>query len=208
MPFETLLAAAGVTLLVIGTPGPANIAQSAMGAAYGFRSVNFALAVPTGFLFNCLLAGILFWGAGSMATHPVVIWILRLVGCAYLSLLCWKIWTATISGNDAGAPRAALGLIIHPLNPKAYFFLITIFGQFVLPAAASGTSYWTAAGFILVEIFILGFIVNMGWWLIGCMLGSALSNERQHRIVNRFMAGALALTTAHLLISGVTVDLA
>lgn len=203
MPIETLLAAAGVTLLVIGTPGPANIAQSAMGTAYGGRSIGFALAVPAGFLFNCVLVGGLFWSAGSLATDPIFIWVLRIVGSLYLTWLCWKIWHARVSSNgDIGAPRAAFGLIVHPLNPKAYLFLITIFGQFVLPAVADGVPYWQAAGAILVEMFILGFIINMGWWLIGCLLGSALQNERQHRLVNRIMAAALALTIAHLLISG------
>jgi len=205
MPFETLLAAAGVTFLVIGTPGPANIALSAMGTAYGFRSIRFALAVPAGFLFNCLLTGVVFWSAGSMATDPAVILALRLVGCAYLSWLSWKIWTAPMIDNgDAAGPRAVLGLIIHPLNPKAYLFLITIFGQFVLPAVGAGIPYWTAAGAILVEMYILGFVLNIGWWLIGCLLGSALKNERQHRFVNRVMAVALVLVTARFLFGGLS----
>ena len=138
-----------------------------------------------------------------MATEPAFIMAIRLVGCAYLSWLSWKIWTAPMIDNGGAAgPNAVLGLIIHPFNPKAYLFLITIFGQFVLPAVGTGTPYWTAAGTILVEMFILGFVINIGWWLIGCGLGSALKNERQHRLVNRIMAVALVLVTARLLFGG------
>ena len=205
MPLETLLAAAGVTLFVIGTPGPANIALSAMGTAYGRRSFGFALAVPAGFLFNCLVAGFGFWSAGSLATDPLTVWVLRVVGCVYLAWLCWKIWNARVAANgDPGAPNPALGLIVHPLNPKAYLFLITIFSQFVLPAASAGTPYWTAAGSILMLLFAMGFVINISWWLIGCLLGSALKNERQHRLVNRIMAAALALVTVHLLVGGLS----
>lgn len=205
MPFETLLAAAGVTLFVIGTPGPANIVLSAMGTAYGLRSFGFALAVPMGFLFNCLVAGFGFWTVGKLATDPVTIWVLRIVGSAYLAWLCWKVWNARVVENgDVGAPNPALGLLVHPLNPKAYLFLITIFGQFVLPATSAGTPYWTAAVTLLAEIFILGIVLNIGWWLVGCLLGSVLSNERQHRLVNRVMATALALVTVQLFVSGLT----
>jgi threonine/homoserine/homoserine lactone efflux protein len=203
MPLETLLAAAGVTLFVIGTPGPANIALSAMGTAYGRRSFGFALAVPAGFLFNCLVAGFGFWSAGSLATDPLTVWVLRIAGCIYLAWLSWKIWNARISERgDVDAPNPALGLIVHPLNPKAYLFLITIFGQFVLPAAVSGTPYWTAAGAILLLLFAMGFVLNITWWLVGCLLGSVLSDERQHRLVNRIMATALGLVTVHLFIGG------
>jgi threonine/homoserine/homoserine lactone efflux protein len=205
MPFETLLAVAGVTLFVIGTPGPANIALSAMGTAYGLRSFGFALAVPAGFLFNCLFAGFAFWSAGSLATDPLTVWVLRVGGCVYLAWLSWKIWNARVVANgDVGAPNAALGLIVHPLNPKAYLFLITVFGQFVLPAASAGTAYWTAAGSILLLLFAMGFVLNISWWLVGCLLGSALKDERQHRLVNRFMATALALVTVHLFVGGLS----
>lgn len=205
MPVEILFAAAGVTFFVIGTPGPANIVLSAMGTAYGRRSFAFALAVPTGFLFNCLLAGFGFWSAGTLATDPLIVWVLRIVGCLYLAWLSWKIWNARIAGDSkVDAPNAALGLIVHPLNPKAYLFLITIFGQFVLPAASAGTPYWTAAGHILLLIAAMGYVMNIGWWLIGCLLGAALKNERQHRLVNRIMASALGLVTVHLFVSGLT----
>lgn len=203
MPFETLLAAAGVTLFVIGTPGPANVVLSAVGTAYGLRSFGFALAVPLGFLFNCVVTGLAFWSAGSLATEPIAIWTLRIGGCVYLAWLSWKIWNARVAGNgDIRAPNPALGLIVHPLNPKAYLFLITIFGQFVLPATGAGTPYWTAAGTILVEMFVMGLFLNIGWWLVGCSLGAMLSQERQHRLVNRVMATALALVTVHLLVGG------
>ncbi len=203
MPFETLLAVAGVTLLVIGTPGPANVVLSAVGTAYGIRSLGFALAVPAGFLFNCVVIGLAFWSAGSLATEPSVIWALRIGGCTYLAWLSWKIWNARVAENgDPEAPNPALGLIVHPLNPKAFLFLITIFGQFVLPATSAGTPYWAAAGAILVEVFAMGLVLNIAWWLVGCFLGSILSQERQHRLVNRVMATALGLVTVHLLVGG------
>lgn len=203
MPFETLLATAGITLVVIGTPGPANVVLSAVGTAYGFRSFGFALAVATGFLFNCVVIGLAFWSAGSLASEPEVIWALRIGGCIYLAWLSWQIWNARVARNgDLQPPNPALGLIVHPLNPKAFLFLITIFGQFVLPATGAGTPYWTAAGIILAEVFVMGIFLNIGWWLVGCLLGSVLSGERQHRLVNRVMAAALALATLHLLLGG------
>lgn len=203
MPFETLLAAAGVTLFVIGTPGPANVVLSAVGTAYGFRSLGFALAVPAGFLFNCVITGLAFWSAGSLASEPVVIWALRIGGCIYLTWLSWQIWNARVAENgELQVPNPVLGLIVHPLNPKAFLFLITIFGQFVLPATGAGTPYWTAAGIVLIEVFVMGLVINIGWWLVGCFLGSVLSGERQHRLVNRVMATALALVTVHLLLGG------
>ena len=112
----------------IGTPGPANMVLMATGARFGFRpALPFMAGVILGKQF-------IIWplGLGLLAianSQPVVFDVLKWISVAYICWLAWK-----IANMRLNTPRGALGpgfwsgLLVHPVNPKAWGMVITSFG--------------------------------------------------------------------------------
>ena len=105
---------------VIGTPGPANLVLMAAGARFGFRKT-----IP---LIGGVIAGkqFIIWplGFGLMslaAAAPMVFAAFKWASIAYMLWLAWKVAGLRIRpGEAAEAPGFVSGLIVHPMNPKAW----------------------------------------------------------------------------------------
>ena len=116
----------------IGTPGPANMAMLATGARFGFRAaLPFVLGVALGKQF-------VIWpvGFGLMELADKAPWIfetLKWLSAAYICWLAWKVANLRLRTDQDGesAPGFAAGLIVHPLNPKAWAMIVAGFTNFV-----------------------------------------------------------------------------
>ena len=118
----------------VGTPGPANMALLTTGASYGFRA---ALPFVAGVVLGKQLV---IWpvGFGIMRLAFVAPWIfevLKYVSAAYIIWLAWKVIHLRLSaaGPASTTPGFIAGLIVHPLNPKAWAMIIAGFTSFVTP---------------------------------------------------------------------------
>ncbi len=149
---------------MVGTPGPANMVVMTSGARFGLRrSLPFVAGVT-------LSKQFLIWpiGFGLMAIAARAPWAfeaLKWASAAYVVWLAWRIAGARIApGAAAGAPPGfASGLIVHPLNPKAWAMVTTSFAQFTDPAAPILANTATVAlGFILIQS-----VMHPTWCLAG-----------------------------------------
>jgi threonine/homoserine/homoserine lactone efflux protein len=139
---STLLAFAGLALLLAMTPGPDMATVTRNGLAYGRRGVVLtALGIGTALL--CWIVATGFGVAAVLATSAVLFTAVKLAGAVYLaylgirSLLSSRRHTPT--SDLQGAPLAPArriyrtGFLSAMLNPKLGVFFVTLLPQFVHP---------------------------------------------------------------------------
>ena len=118
----------------VGTPGPANMALMATGARFGLRP---ALAFVAGVVIGkqLIIWPIGFGLMGVLISYPFLFTFLKFASAAYIIYLAWKVANLRLNAKAAGgvAPGFSAGLIVHPLNPKAWAMIIAGFTSFVTP---------------------------------------------------------------------------
>ena len=108
-------------LLMVGTPGPANMLAMIGGARLGLAPcVGFIAGLTIGKVGVNVLFGV---GLGLLlAEQAALLLALKLVSAAYLAWLAIQSWNPQVTdGQDSRKGlRFREGLIVHPLNPKAW----------------------------------------------------------------------------------------
>lgn len=178
-----------------GTPGPNNIMLTASGANFGFaRTVPHVLGVSTG------VASLIATVAGGLGVlfeaFPLLQQGLRLLACAYLLYLAWRIGSAPPPAREALAPgegaarpdaarpmRYHEALLFQYVNPKAWAMAITAVGSFTV----AGEDYWLSAALTIAVFVLVGLPLTSGWAAFGVLLGRALSSPAAWRWFNRGM---------------------
>ena len=169
----------------VGTPGPANIALLAMGAAHGFKkSIPFVIGVAFG-------KQIIIWpiGFGLMTIaeiSPFSFNILKIISIFYIVWLAYKIANLSLRNNKPRNqhPNFFTGLILHPLNPKAWAMIVTAFSTFVNPE----TSTLEATSLIAIGFLSCQLILHPIWCFGGEKLISIVSKRNQEKYVMLFLA--------------------
>ncbi len=159
----------------IGTPGPANMAMLATGAAHGFRR-----AVP--FMFGVVFGKqLIIWpiGFGLMGLAqqlPLLFEALKYASAAYIIYLAWRVANLRLSPGEADtkAPGFAAGLIVHPLNPKAWAMITGSFTAFVAP----GTPTLEATALIAAVLFGTQLVLHPIRTLAGHKIAQTLAGSR------------------------------
>ena len=178
----------------VGTPGPANMALMVTGARFGLRAaLPFVAGVAVGKQFIIWPIG--FGVMGLIAGVPWLFTALKFASAAYILYLAWRIAGMRIApGSGAGAaPAFASGLIVHPLNPKAWAMVTTGFTNFVTP----GTPALEATAVIAACLFLVQLVLHPLWCWGGARIASVLSGGRGERILMLTLAG---LTVASVLV--------
>ncbi|RLJ36129.1 threonine/homoserine/homoserine lactone efflux protein [Litoreibacter meonggei] len=176
----------------VGTPGPANMALLATGARYGLRR---ALPFVAGVAFGKQLV---IWpiGFGLMQLAETAPWVfqsLKWISAAYIIWLAWRVANLRLSTNiEAKAPGFAAGLIIHPLNPKAWAMITAGFTAFTEP----GTPSLEAT--VTIALILLGvqLILHPIWTYGGERIARSLAGTPAERYLMWTLA---ALTVASVL---------
>lgn len=178
----------------VGTPGPANMAMLATGARYGFRA-----AIP--FMFGVLFGKqLIIWPIGfglmELANQvPMLFNALKYASAAYIIWLAWKV--ANLRLNPGGASDAApgfkAGLIIHPLNPKAWAMITAGFTNFVDP----GTPAFQATAVIAIVLFAVQAVFHPIWTFGGDRIAATVAGTKYERYLMWTLA---ALTVASVLL--------
>ena len=168
------------TIMVI-TPGPANLLLMSAGAQHGFyKSVPFVIGVTCGKLFLTIGLGIGF--LTLLNSNPILVSIIKVIGTAYICWLSWKIlflsFQSTGGEQNEKAPNFLNGLLVHPLNPKAWMMVILACTAFQGQGLSTETIPNIAIIFLLIQL-----IFHSAWFLFGAIVRKAELSEKNSRIV-------------------------
>lgn len=185
-----LIGLAAFLAVMTGTPGPANMLLVGAGARHGLRAaLPFALGVILGMQIVAWPAGL---GLLSLAGRaPLLYEALRWICAGYITWLAWRIAGARVGKrNEAvSVPDFWRGLLVHPLNPKAWAIAGGAFTQFLPPADAPWAA--TATGAILM--LAVGGILQGAWFWAGSRMAGAIAG---HALEPWVMRGLALLTIA------------
>ena len=168
-------------VLMVSTPGQANLLIMTAGAQYGFaRCIPFNIGLISGkLLLNVAMA---FGLTSIVQQYPEIAKVFAVLSVAYMIWLSLRGWNAHI---DTQRPDRELsfrdGVFVHPLSPKAWVMAVLAFSEF-MPATPT-----VAEQYLLIPLsFVLAQLVfHSSWCLAGVMLRRALGASK---VLNRGLA--------------------
>ncbi len=185
----------------VGTPGPANMVLLGTGARYGFRA---ALPFVAGVILGKQL---IIWpvGFGLMRVAdqvPLVFTVLKYASAAYICWLAWKIANLRLSRSTDGGevPGFWAGLIVHPLNPKAWAMIIAGFTGFV----AAGTSSVKATFTIALCLLLCQVVLHPIWTFAGDRIAQAVEGRPMEKYLMWTLASLTVASVFFVLFGGGT----
>lgn len=182
---HTGVPALAFAIAMVATPGPANMACMASGAAVGYwRTVPFMLGLMAGFQVLALLTAA---GLGELLQRaPTLMLGMKLASVLYILWLAYRIATAPVGlGRPDARPIGFWpGTILHPLNPKAWAMLLSAYGYFVEPTAP----YWPQAATVMVAFLVVGFPLHSAWTMAGQGVRTLMHRPDRLRTLNVTMA--------------------
>tara|TARA_R110002049_G_scaffold38785_1_gene120007 strand:+ start:766 stop:1368 length:603 start_codon:yes stop_codon:yes gene_type:complete len=177
----------------VGTPGPANMAMLATGARFGFRAaLPFVAGVVLG---KQLIIWPIGFGLMELAeVAPGLFTALKYVSAAYIIWLAWKVANLRLGQGEAddAAPGFAAGLIVHPLNPKAWAMIVGSFTAFIGPDVPTLSATATVAAVLLT----CQLMMHPLWTLGGSAIAHTVAGTRAEPYL---MWSLAALTVASVL---------
>lgn len=184
---------AAVFFLVV-TPGPGVLSAAGVGSAYGFKAgLRYVAGLCIGQL---LVIALVVSGLAAIALAvPIVRYLLLGLSTAYLLYLAARIAMAgsKITFIHAQAePGVMAGILLQPINPKAYAVTTTLFTGFALFPDA----FWAE---VLIKLIILHAIwipIHIGWVWFGGALKRLDLPEKTQRIINMCMAASMLIVVA------------
>jgi len=185
----------------VGTPGPANMALLATGARYGFyAALPFVAGVALG-------KQLVIWpvGFGLMGLAGHVPWLfeaLKWASAGYILWLAWKVAHLRLgeTGPASDAPGFVAGLIVHPLNPKAWAMIVAGFTSFVTP----GTDALHATVVIAAILLATQVLLHPLWTLAGDKIARTLAGTSVEPYLMYTLAGLTVASVLFVLFGGGT----
>lgn len=175
-------------VLMVGTPGPANLLIMSAGAQHGYRDcVPFGLGLIGGKLLLNLAMAI---GLGALLTlYPLLGSVFAYLSAFYMSWLALRGWNVSpVTGGSTAKPGFYQGLLVHPLNPKAWVMTTLAFSQF----GAGLDEPWQRYVVIPLSFAVAQGLLHSAW----CVSGSALSAS---------LGGSLVLNRSLIVVTLATV---
>tara|TARA_B100000674_G_scaffold304499_1_gene252897 strand:- start:1061 stop:1648 length:588 start_codon:yes stop_codon:yes gene_type:complete len=169
----------------VATPGPANMAMMATGARFGFRAaLPFVVGVVLG---KQLIIWPIGYGIMEFATKiPQLFEILKFLSALYIIWLAWRVANMRLSygASSLEAPGFWSGLLVHPLNPKAWAMILAGFTNFV----DGGTTTFYATLYIAASLLIIQIICHPIWTLFGDRIAKFIIGKKYERFFMWFLA--------------------
>ncbi|MBC3765308.1 LysE family translocator [Neptunicella marina] len=175
------------------TPGPANLILLGTSLQLGVkRTLPMIMGVCSGFI---LVAAAVTLGLGALIqSQPALLIAIKISGTCYLLYLAWKLFKQRyipVQGKSSERPGFISGLVVHPVNPKAWLMLSSAYSQFVIPGDTLATQSVT-----LVMVFTLcGMLANTSWAIGGGLLQQSLKNPIRHYWVFCALSSSLLIIT-------------
>lgn len=169
----------------VATPGPANMAMLATGARFGFRAaLPFVAGVILG---KQLIIWPIGYGIMEVASQiPILFEILKFLSALYIIWLAWRVANMRLSSGEPSvdAPGFWSGLLVHPLNPKAWAMILVGFTNFV----ESDTTTFFATLYIAASLLIIQIICHPIWTLFGDRIAKFIIGKKYERVFMWFLA--------------------
>ncbi len=197
-PLFLLMATAAVF-----SPGPGVVMTLTNSLRYGYRGTIggiFGIAVGT-----FVVAAISATGLGViLATSALAFTILKFAGAAYLAYLGVRLWRSPVYKFETQVARQvgfgrrfAEGMSLTLTNPKAIFFFLSVFPQFIDPAG----NFFAQFLILALTFSSLVVVIHTLYALFARYAKSWLTSERGGRSINRaggltFMFFGAVLATA------------
>jgi threonine/homoserine/homoserine lactone efflux protein len=175
------------------------MALLATGARFGFRAtLPFVLGVALG---KQLIIWPIGFGLMELAeAAPMVFTALKYISAAYIIWLAWKVANLRLGQGDpaASAPGFLAGLIVHPLNPKAWAMIVGSFTAFVGPDIPTLTATATVAAVLLA----CQLVMHPLWTLGGSAIARTVSGTRAEPYLMWTLAGLTVASVLFVLFAG------
>ncbi len=182
----------------VGTPGPANMALLATGARYGLRrALPFVAGVALG-------KQLVIWpvGFGLMQLADSAPWVfeaLKYASAAYIIWLAWRVANMRLNTDiEAQMPGFVSGLIVHPLNPKAWAMITTGFTAFTQP----GTPSFEATLSIAAVFLAVQAVLHPIWTYGGEQIARTVAGTPRERYLMWTLAALTVATVLFVLFAG------
>jgi len=189
---ELILSLISFSVSMAITPVPNNVMVTASGVNFGYkRTIPHILGIVVGFPVMIILLGL---GLGSVfKTFPVIHYILKYVGAAYLLYLAFKI--ATFNGFNNNDDRSKpftfwQAVIFQWVNPKAWVIAVGAIATFT-----------SVDNHVFLEVLLIAFVFCMVcfpcvslWAFLGTNIRRFLTTDLYRKIFNLSMACLLVLS--------------
>ena len=165
---------------MVASPGPANIILFALGCTQNFgKSVPFIISVA-------LSKQLIIWpiGLSLLLINDLISElssIMMILSILFISWIGYKIIFMDLSVKTQStiwAPRFYHGLLVHPLNPKAWLMVTLAFTAFQSQKVSTETILNIALIFLLIQV-----IFHSAWFWFGSLIRKADLSEKNSRIV-------------------------
>ena len=174
------LALLGFIAFMVGTPGPANLVAMLAGVTQGLRGC-------AGFIAGLIVGKIglnLFIGFGFgvvLAADPVLQTAFSYASASYMIWLAVRSWPRSVNParnqhhNPAVKFRFRDGVIVHPLNPKAWVMVVLAWGHF---APALG-DFSLQLPVVMLSFALCQLVFHSLWCALGAYLGKSFAYSQR-----------------------------
>ena len=171
---DLLLPLWGFIVVMVATPGPANLLLMSAGAQQGFlRTLPFIGGLVVGkLLLNLALAlGLV----GLLPEGSVMRRVFILLSASYMAYLALRNWTPSAIANKPSRFSFLAGTIVHPLSPKTW-----VMATLALSSFSNG---FDSPGERLLVVPLSFLIAQVFFHSLWCLAGAALSRVFQQSLV-------------------------
>jgi threonine/homoserine/homoserine lactone efflux protein len=125
---------------------------------------------------------------------------LKYISAAYIIWLAWRVANMRLQERTAGdaAPGFWAGLIVHPLNPKAWAMIVGGFTAFVAP----GTSALAATATIALILLACQLVLHPIWALAGDGIARTVAGTAYEPYLMWSLAGLTVASVLFVLFGG------
>jgi threonine/homoserine/homoserine lactone efflux protein len=174
------LALLGFIAFMVGTPGPANLVAMLAGVTQGLRGC-------AGFIFGLIVGKIglnLFIGFGFgvvFAADRVLQTAFTYASASYMIWLAGRSWPSSVNPasnqhhDSAVTFRFRDGVIVHPLNPKAWVMVVLAWGHF---APALG-DFSLQLPVVILSFAFCQLVFHSLWCALGAYLGKSFAYSQR-----------------------------
>ena len=106
---------------------------------------------------------------------------MKYISAAYIVYLAWRVANMRLKADqtDGPPPGFLAGLIVHPVNPKAWGMITSAFTSFVAPGATA----LTATAGIAVVLLLCQTLLHPIWAGAGQLIAATIQGTRAERFV-------------------------
>ncbi len=196
--FNDFVAFAIFVVVTTFTPGPNNITSLSFCLHQGYaKTLPYMLGIISGLFVVLLCLATALYSVSSTSIAEAVGW-MKYIGAVYIIYLAYKTLKININWDDSRAVSHSHyfdGFIFQAINPKLYFFCVTILSTFINYESVS----YLQLILVALSMSALTFVAVSVWGLVGALIKRLFANSLYTRIFGVVMSLTL-LYTAYLIL--------